>query len=48
VDPLGETGTAERARLAGQDLERFKARVAELDRLRDTVAPVENPIVETQ
>jgi murein DD-endopeptidase MepM/ murein hydrolase activator NlpD len=41
IDPLGMARTAERARLAGRDLERFKARVAELDRLRDTVAAAE-------
>ncbi len=36
VDPLSMARTAQRARLAGQDLERFKAQIAETDRARET------------
>ncbi|MDP2334517.1 MAG: peptidoglycan DD-metalloendopeptidase family protein [Reyranella sp.] len=42
VNPLSVARTALRARLAGQDLERFKARVAELDLARETATVVEN------
>ena len=46
VNPLTMARTAERTRLAGRELARFQARVAELDRLRDTVAVVETPAVD--
>lgn len=36
VDPLSMARTAQRARLAGQDLERFKAHIAQTDRARAT------------
>ncbi|WP_425066882.1 M23 family metallopeptidase [Reyranella sp.] len=36
IDPLTMARTAQRTRLAGKDLERFKAQVAETDRVRDT------------
>jgi murein DD-endopeptidase MepM/ murein hydrolase activator NlpD len=40
VDPLSMARTAMRSRLGGEDLERFKARVAEIDRARDAlIAP---------
>lgn len=48
VDPLTMARTAERTRLAGRDLARFKARVDELDRLREAMAVVEAPIVQNQ
>ena len=38
VDPLSMARTAQRSRLAGEDLARFKARVAEIDRARDSIA----------
>jgi murein DD-endopeptidase MepM/ murein hydrolase activator NlpD len=38
VDPLTMARTAQRTRLAGQDLERFKAQAAETDRVRETAA----------
>ena len=38
IDPLTMARTAQRTRLAGKDLERFKAQVAETDRVRDTAA----------
>jgi murein DD-endopeptidase MepM/ murein hydrolase activator NlpD len=42
VNPLTMARTAERARLAGKDLERFRARVAEIDLARETATVVEN------
>jgi len=36
IDPLTMARTAQRTRLAGKDLERFKAQVAETDRVRET------------
>jgi murein DD-endopeptidase MepM/ murein hydrolase activator NlpD len=42
VDPLSMARTAQRARLAGQDLERFKAQIAETDRVRETAAVIES------
>jgi murein DD-endopeptidase MepM/ murein hydrolase activator NlpD len=42
INPLDMARNAERTRLGGKDLERFRARVAEIDRARDTVAVVEN------
>ncbi|TAJ85006.1 MAG: M23 family peptidase [Reyranella sp.] len=38
IDPLTMARTAQRTRLAGKDLERFKAQVAETDRVRETAA----------
>jgi len=38
VDPLSMARTAMRSRLGGQDLARFKARVAEIDRAREDAA----------
>jgi murein DD-endopeptidase MepM/ murein hydrolase activator NlpD len=38
IDPLAMARTAQRSRLAGQDLERFKAHMVETDRVRDTAA----------
>jgi len=38
IDPLTMARTAQRTRLAGQDLERFKAQMAETDRVRETAA----------
>jgi murein DD-endopeptidase MepM/ murein hydrolase activator NlpD len=43
VDPLSMARTALRSRLAGEDLKRFKARVAEIDRARDSVAAPAQP-----
>ena len=48
VDPLSMARTARRARLGGKDLERFRARVAQIDRARKTVAAVENQEVESR
>ena len=42
VDPLSVARAATRTRLAGKDLERFKARVAEIDRARETAPPLES------
>ncbi|MDP2372153.1 peptidoglycan DD-metalloendopeptidase family protein [Reyranella sp.] len=42
VNPLTMARTAERTRLAGKDLERFRARVAEIDLARETATVVEN------
>jgi murein DD-endopeptidase MepM/ murein hydrolase activator NlpD len=42
IDPLGMARTAERTRLAGKDLARFRARVAEIDRAREAATVVEN------
>ena len=36
IDPLTMARTAQRTRLAGKDLERFKTRIAETDRARET------------
>ncbi|HZX88668.1 MAG TPA: M23 family metallopeptidase, partial [Reyranella sp.] len=42
VDPLSMARTAMRSRLAGEDLARFKARMAEIDQARDSaVAPAQ-------
>ena len=38
IDPLTMARTAQRTRLAGKDLERFRAQVAETDRVRETAA----------
>jgi murein DD-endopeptidase MepM/ murein hydrolase activator NlpD len=46
VDPLGVARTSLRARLGGQDLARFTARVAEIDRARESAALIERPQVE--
>ncbi len=43
VDPLSMARTALRSRLSGQDLTRFKARVAEIDRARDSAAAAAQP-----
>ncbi|MPZ31960.1 MAG: peptidoglycan DD-metalloendopeptidase family protein [Rhodospirillales bacterium] len=43
VNPLSMARTALRSRLGGQDLTRFKARVAEIDRVRDSVAVPAQP-----
>jgi murein DD-endopeptidase MepM/ murein hydrolase activator NlpD len=43
VDPLSMARTAQRSRLAGKDLARFKARVAEIDRARESVAAPAQP-----
>jgi murein DD-endopeptidase MepM/ murein hydrolase activator NlpD len=43
VDPLSMARTAMRSRLAGEDLKRFKARVAEIDRARDSAAAAAQP-----
>ena len=43
VDPLSMARTAQRSRLAGKDLARFKARVAEIDRARDSIAAPARP-----
>jgi murein DD-endopeptidase MepM/ murein hydrolase activator NlpD len=43
VDPLSMARTAQRSRLGGQDLARFKARVAEIDRARDSIAAPAQP-----
>ena len=40
IDPLTMARTAQRTRLAGQDLERFKAQIAETDRVRETALPL--------
>ena len=48
VNPLTMARTAERTRLAGRDLARFKERVAELDFLRDTMTVVEDPVAENR
>lgn len=48
VNPLTMARTAERTRLAGGDLARFKQRVAELDLLRDTMTVVEDPVAENR
>jgi murein DD-endopeptidase MepM/ murein hydrolase activator NlpD len=42
VDPLSMARTAQRARLAGQDLKRFKAQIVETDRARETAATIES------
>ena len=41
VNPLGVANTASRARLSGADLTRFKARVAEIEKLRESAAEIE-------
>ncbi len=41
VDPLGMARSARRTRLVGQDLARFRARVSELDRARESAPPLE-------
>lgn len=41
VDPLGMARSAQRTRLGGQDLVRFRARVSELDRARESAPPLE-------
>jgi len=46
VDPLSMARTSLRARLAGQDLVRFTARVAEIDRTRESAPAIERPQVE--
>jgi murein DD-endopeptidase MepM/ murein hydrolase activator NlpD len=46
VDPLRVARTSLRARLAGQDLVRFTARVAEIDKERESAALIERPQVE--
>jgi murein DD-endopeptidase MepM/ murein hydrolase activator NlpD len=46
VDPLRAARTSLRARLGGHDLVRFKARVAEMDRARETAALIESPQVQ--
>ena len=38
IDPLAMARTAQRSRLAGQDLERFKAQMVETDRAREMAA----------
>ena len=38
IDPLTMARTAQRTRLAGKDLERFKEQIAETDRVRETAA----------
>ena len=43
VDPLSMARTAQRSRLAGKDLARFKARVAEIDRARENAAAATQP-----
>jgi murein DD-endopeptidase MepM/ murein hydrolase activator NlpD len=43
VDPLSMARTALRSRLGGQDLARFKARVAEIDRARENAAAATQP-----
>ncbi|CAN5732850.1 hypothetical protein BH11PSE3_BH11PSE3_41430 [soil metagenome] len=43
IDPLSMARTAMRSRLAGQDLARFKGRVAEIDRTLKTVAVADGP-----
>jgi murein DD-endopeptidase MepM/ murein hydrolase activator NlpD len=46
VDPLAVARTSLRARLGGQELVRFTARVAEIDRARESAALIERPQVE--
>ena len=46
VDPLSVARTSLRGRLGGQDLVRFTARVAEIDRAREAAAPIESPQVQ--
>jgi murein DD-endopeptidase MepM/ murein hydrolase activator NlpD len=43
VDPLSMARTAMRSRLGGEDLARFKARVAEIDRARESAAAAAQP-----
>jgi murein DD-endopeptidase MepM/ murein hydrolase activator NlpD len=43
VDPLSMARTALRSRLKGQDLARFKARVAEIDQARDSAVAATQP-----
>lgn len=43
VNPLSMARTALRSRLGGADLARFKARVAEIDRVRDSIAVPAQP-----
>ncbi len=43
VDPLSMARTAMRSRLGGEDLKRFKARVAEIDRARETATAGTEP-----
>ena len=43
VDPLSMARTTQRSRLGGEDLARFKARVAEIDRARDGIAVSAQP-----
>jgi murein DD-endopeptidase MepM/ murein hydrolase activator NlpD len=46
VDPLGVARTSLRARLGGQDLVRFTARVAEIDKARESAPAIDKPQVE--
>jgi murein DD-endopeptidase MepM/ murein hydrolase activator NlpD len=46
VDPLRVARTSLRTRLAGKDLARFTARVAEIDRARESAAPIESAQVQ--
>jgi len=46
VDPLSMARTSLRARLGGQDLARFTARIAEIDRARESAPAMERPQVE--
>ena len=47
VDPLSVARTALRARLAGKDLERFRAHVAEADRARETAPSLRATVLES-